>query len=52
MYETGYFLDDSETQVSVWHLEGHQEFVVGWMIAPPSLRVLDIWAALVYVASC
>lgn len=36
VYEAAYYLDDSETQVSVWHLEGLWEFVVGWMTAPPA----------------
>lgn len=52
MYESGYYLDDSETQVSVWHLKGFQEFMVGWMIASPLLHVWDFWASLGCVASC
>lgn len=46
LYESGDYLDDSETQVAMWHLEGLQEFMVGWMIAPPLLHVWDIWVTL------
>lgn len=52
LYESGDYLDDSETQVAMWHLEGLQEFMVGWMIAPPLLHVWDIWVTLGCVASC
>lgn len=52
VYESDVSLGDSEPQVSAWHLEGRQEFVVGWMTAPPLLHVWDIWATLSCVASC
>ena len=52
MFASGCYLDDSVAQVSVWHLEGPEESVVGWMTTPPQLHVWDVWATLGCIASC